>query len=71
MNDSYLLDFCSISHIVMRILIYGKIDEDVVLHRLTGDVKINDETGILRSKQCDCLKFIEILKNLQFQFQQR
>ena len=55
----------------MRILIYGKIHEDVVLHRLTGDVKINDETGILRSKQCDCLKFIEILKNLQFQFQQR
>ena len=52
----------------MRILIYVKINEDVVLHCLIGDVKINDDTGILLIKQCNCPKFIEILKNLQFQF---
>ena len=52
----------------MRILIYEKINEDVVLHCLIKDVKINDDTGIVRPKQCDCPKFIEILENIQFQF---
>ena len=39
---------------IMHILIYGKMNEDVVLHCLIGDVKINDDTGILLVKQCDC-----------------
>ena len=51
----------------MRISIYVKINEDVVLHCLIGDVKINDDTGILFIKQWYCPKFIEMLKNLHFQ----
>ena len=42
---------------IMHILIYGKMNEDVVLHCLIGDVKINDDTGILLVKQCDCPNF--------------
>ena len=62
MNDKYILDFCcNFSH-CDAYLLYGKVNEDVVLHCHIEDEKINDDTGILRPKQSDRRKCIDIFK---------
>ena len=64
MNDKYVVGFCKISHIAMQILIYEKSKRDVVLRCLLRDIEINDDAGILHPNQCDCSKFMEMLKKI-------
>ena len=64
-NMSYIFD--EIFHITMQMSISEENKEDFVLHCLILRVEINDDAEILPSKQYDCSKFMQMLKNLQLQ----